>query len=254
MKKRIPLWHEQQDGFTLIEAVIASVLLLSILLGFLPMLYYSHKSIRSSALTNKVEDEAHRMMELLRSYDYSMLGPGTAEPAQPGQPPFLGFVDYDDDGKDPNEPWWQHTITLNDNIPATRYVLIEPIDDPEDGLGAQDIDQVVSPTDGSIMDYKRVTVLIQWTDPLTGEQLQEAVRTNIYGHRLNEEFGKPPKNAQPAGPGDTSNQDNTGKDKGKKTDMGMDDKGKDKGEEGKKKDKKKKDDPCQNGQDPDQCH
>ena len=114
-------------------------------------------------------------------------------------------------------------MTLSNGITATRTITVAAVDDPADGTGTDDWDQIIDPRTSTILDYKQVTVSVSATDPLTGASMQQQVVTIVRGVLDSEVDGS------------TGEDSGAGKDAKKKGDKGGDAKKgtKGKGHEGK---------------------
>ncbi len=138
---------QNQDGTTIVEAMSAILIFIVIMVGglhyfFLPQAIFARQKIKRLAIV-----DARQKMESVATLGYNQVSSALNES---GVPVVLG------------------TIT------GSRTTTITEVDDPADGVGAND-------ADGVLVDYKKITVQISWND---GNNQQISFSTNV------SEFGR----------------------------------------------------------------
>ena len=126
---------QQQGGFSLVEILIVSALMLVVFGSLLISFRYSLELISHSRAKLTALTLANDGMEYIRSLSYNEVGTVSGIPS--GLLPQVS------------------TTTLN-GIEFTKRVLVEYIDDDADGLGAAD-------SNGITTDYKQAKVTLAWT-------------------------------------------------------------------------------------------
>ncbi|MFC1709921.1 hypothetical protein ACFL2J_07700 [Candidatus Omnitrophota bacterium] len=163
-------------GLTLVEIVVAIGILTmastSLFFMLLKNLSFTNETIQRKTALNLAQQE----LERLRSLKYTRLGVG----APTSEPPGVGFMDVDGDGYDALEAFFYEDLPASILTGATRRVLIEAVDDVYDGLGGSDIDGLSDPSSGSVLDYKKVTIQINWTRKNGNEEQLDLV-SYVYG-------------------------------------------------------------------------
>jgi hypothetical protein len=155
-----------QDGFTLIEALMAAVILVVGLIGLLGLL---DASVKASATTRAREGAtglAREIIEDARTIPYAQIIPNTIEsrlrtmPVE-GTPPTYPLADGS------SAPGWQ---IERRGFSYTVKVEECAIDDPKDGLGQHPVDQFCNDpgegegtADSQPEDLKRITAEVSWT-------------------------------------------------------------------------------------------
>lgn len=125
------------SGFSLVEAVVVSALILLVFGGLLLGAQYSLELIAQSRAKLSALSLANDRMEFFRSLPYDDVG--TIAGIPPGVIPQLS------------------TTTLND-ITFTERVLVEYVDDPADGQ----LTATTTDNNGIPSDYKRIKIEISW--------------------------------------------------------------------------------------------
>lgn len=150
---------QQNRGFSLVEILIVSAIMLVVFGGLLISFRYSlelisHSRAKLTALT-LVNDN----MEYIRSLSYNAVGTVSGIPS--------GLIPQ------------VSTTTLN-GIVFTKRVLIEYIDDDADGLGMAD-------SNGITTDYKQAKVTLEWT--LRGTTKEVFLVSNIIPRSIETDVG-----------------------------------------------------------------
>ncbi len=123
-----------QRGFTLVEMVLTSALVALVFGGIIASVQFSLKVLSSSKLTTSATSLANERMEYIRSLTYSAVGTN---------------------GGIPNGIIPQNATSSLNGVTFHERVLIQYIDSADDGMGASDINGIVS-------DYKQVKVEYSW--------------------------------------------------------------------------------------------
>jgi hypothetical protein len=102
---------------------------------------------------------ARAKIEQLQSIPYMQVGM-QANAGATGGPAYFVFDPIYEPKFDPakGDVLLSDTVTLRDGTVVTRTVDVQAIDDPADGVGAADADDVEDPNTDAVMDYKLVTV------------------------------------------------------------------------------------------------
>lgn len=147
-------------GFSLVEVIIVSAIMLVVFGGLLSGFRYSLELITTSRATLTALTVANDQMEYIRSLSYNAAGTVAGLPA--GAIPQVS------------------TTSLN-QIPFTKTVLIRYVDSPADGLGAAD-------TNGITTDYKEAKITVSWTQRgvpkeifLVSTIIPRSIETNVGG-------------------------------------------------------------------------
>ncbi len=126
--------YKNKKGFSLIEVLVVSAILLTFFTGLFGSVKYTLGLVSDSKAKLTALTVANDQMEYIRSLSYNAVGTVAGIPA--GLIPQLS------------------TTTLN-TIEFQKRVLVEYIDDDADGLGAAD-------SNGITTDYKQVKVSVTW--------------------------------------------------------------------------------------------
>jgi type II secretory pathway pseudopilin PulG len=127
--------YKKVGGFSLVEVLVVSTIMLIVFGGLLISFKYSLELISHSRAKLTALTVANDTMEYVRSLSYTSVGTVSGIPS--GSLPQVS------------------TTTLN-GILFTKSVLIEYVDDDADGLGLSDTNSITT-------DYKRVKIAISWT-------------------------------------------------------------------------------------------
>jgi prepilin-type N-terminal cleavage/methylation domain-containing protein len=127
--------RQQNRGFSLVEILIVSAIMLVVFGGLLISFRYSLELISHSRAKLTALTLANDSMEYIRSLSYNAVGTVSGIPS--------GLIP-------------QVSTTSLNGIVFTKRVLIEYIDDDGDGLGALD-------SNGITTDYKQAKVSLEWT-------------------------------------------------------------------------------------------
>jgi type II secretory pathway pseudopilin PulG len=158
-------------GFSLTEALVGAFVIGIALLGVFPMISIATKGNTGDRNRINAANAARRKIEALRVLSYDNLGVGVATTS----PPYLGYFEsnIDKPGFTAGEDrYFLDSFELAAGVSAVRRVLIHPIDDPIDGVGGADTDDVLT-------DYKQVTVEVEWTENGVKRVLRQV--TNVAG-------------------------------------------------------------------------
>jgi prepilin-type N-terminal cleavage/methylation domain-containing protein len=150
---------QQNRGFSLVEILIVSAVMLVVFGGLLISFRYSLELISHSRAKLTALTLANDNMEYLRSLSYNAVGTVSGIPS--------GLIPQ------------VSTTTLN-GIVFTKRVLIEYIDDDADGIGAAD-------SNGITTDYKQAKVTMEWT--LRGLTKEVFLVTNIIPRSIETDVG-----------------------------------------------------------------
>jgi type II secretory pathway pseudopilin PulG len=150
---------QPQLGFSLVEILIVSAIMLVVFGGLLISFRYSLELISHSRAKLTALTLANDNMEYIRSLSYNAVGTVSGIPS--------GLIPQ------------VSTTTLN-GINFTKRVLIEYIDDDADGLGVAD-------SNGITTDYKQAKVTLAWT--LRGVTKEVFLVTNIIPRSIETDVG-----------------------------------------------------------------
>lgn len=133
MKSFITRWLKNESGVTLLETLLAMVLLSVIVLGGFQFFAGGRGAIDAETIRRLAIIQAEKRLELANQYDYASLEAGLNESETP--------------------------LSLS-RIIGSRTTVVTSIDDPIDGLATADAD-----TDS--VDYKQIVTTIRWSDNST---------------------------------------------------------------------------------------
>ena len=215
--------QEVSKGISLIEALVAMVIVTIVVLGLAPLLDIGTRATDINARDVELLNAARQKIEEIHQImAYDAIGIDVATGTVSGPAYFETDPIYAGDSFSTDDDFLlSDTVTLSTGITATRTITVEAVDDPADGTGTDDWDQIIDPRTATILDYKQVTVAVSATDPLTGASMQQQVVTIIRGVLDSEVDGS------------TGEDSGAGKDAKKKGDKGGDAKKGDKGGDGK---------------------
>jgi prepilin-type N-terminal cleavage/methylation domain-containing protein len=148
-----------QSGFSLVEILIVSAIMLVVFGGLMISFRYSLELISHSRAQLTALTLANDNMEYIRSLSYNAVGTVSGIPS--------GLIPQ------------VSTTTLN-GINFTKRVLVEYIDDDADGLGMAD-------SNGITTDYKQAKVTLEWT--LRGVTKEVFLVTNIIPRSIETDVG-----------------------------------------------------------------
>lgn len=149
----------RSQGFTLVEVIVVSAVMLLVFGGLLEGFRYSLNLISTSRAKMSALTVANDTVEYIRSLSYNAVG--TVSGIPPGMIPQIS------------------TTTLN-SIQFTQKVLVEYIDDPADGIGVLD-------SNGITTDYKQAKVTLSWS--LKGTPHSIFLVTNIIPRSIETSVG-----------------------------------------------------------------
>ncbi len=170
-------------GFSLMEALMAMLLMLIVVLGLAPLLDISTRAAEVNQRETEVMNAARQKLEEIHEImSYGAVG---IIPENPGDTSGPGYFERDP-VYSPDAYTVDEDFLLSDSFPltfssATRTVTVEAVDDASDGTGVNDWDQVLDPNTGTILDYKLVGVKVTVTDPVSGLVLEREVFTILRG-------------------------------------------------------------------------
>ena len=150
---------QQNRGFSLVEILIVSAIMLVVFGGLLISFRYSLELISHSRAKLTALTLANDNMEYIRSLSYNAVGTVSGIPS--------GLIP-------------QVSTTSLNGIIFTKRVLIEYIDDDADGLGMAD-------SNGITTDYKQAKVTLEWT--LRGVTKEVYLVTNIIPRSIETDVG-----------------------------------------------------------------
>ena len=150
---------QQNRGFSLVEILIVSAIMLVVFGGLLVSFRYSLELISHSRAKLTALTLANDGMEYIRSLSYNAVGTVSGIPS--------GLIP-------------QVSTTSLNGIAFTKRVLVEYIDDDADGIGGAD-------SNGITTDYKQAKVTLEWT--LRGVTKEVFLVTNIIPRSIETDVG-----------------------------------------------------------------
>jgi len=102
---------------------------------------------------------ARAKVEQLESIPYSQLGIAATADQTFGPAYLESDPIYNPDYDPATDQLLSDVITLPNGLTVTRNVTVTAVDDPADGTGSADADQIHDPNTNTVMDYKSVTVV-----------------------------------------------------------------------------------------------
>lgn len=136
-------YKHTQKGISVIEVIVVAAIVVIFFSGLFASFYYTISLIQDSKARQTALSVAHNHMEYIRSLSYNAVGTVAGIPA--GNIPQVA------------------TTTLN-GIEFTIRTLIEYVDDPADGLGVDDINNITT-------DYKTAKVTVDWVSRGASKEL-----------------------------------------------------------------------------------
>lgn len=136
-------YKHTQKGISVIEVIVVAAIVAIFFSGLFASFYYTISLIQDSKARQTALSVAHNHMEYIRSLSYNAVGTVAGIPA--GNIPQVA------------------TTTLN-GIEFTIRTLIEYVDDPADGLGVDDINNITT-------DYKTAKVTVDWVSRGASKEL-----------------------------------------------------------------------------------
>ncbi len=182
-KKKSQPARKLDTGFSLMEALMAMLLLLIVVMGLAPLLDISTRAAEVNQRETEVMNATRQKLEEIHEImSYGAVG---IIPENPGDTSGPGYFERDPIYS-PDAYTVDEDYLLSDSYPltfssATRTVTVEAIDDAADGIGVNDWDQVLDPNTGTILDYKLVGVKVTVTDPVSGLVLEREMFTILRG-------------------------------------------------------------------------
>jgi prepilin-type N-terminal cleavage/methylation domain-containing protein len=163
-------------GFSLLEVIISLSIVLVVAGGMAAFYGVSTRANSIDKLNVQLLNSARAKIEQIQSVPYSQVGihvavgsSSSAGSAYFVLDPYYEAVYNADNG----DVLLSDSLTLRDGTVVTRTVTVTAVDDPADGIGANDSDGVVEPNTNTILDYKILTV----TASATGNQLPLLTQT-----------------------------------------------------------------------------
>jgi prepilin-type N-terminal cleavage/methylation domain-containing protein len=186
-------------GFSLLEVIISMGIVLVVAGGMAAFYGMSTRANAVDRMNVQLLNSARAKTEQIQSVPYTQVGIQAAA-GSPSGPAYFETDPW-------NTPTWgdiaagdlplSDTVTLPDGTVVTRTVTVTAVDDPSDGIGANDADGTVDPNTNTILDYKLVTVTVS----AEGKQLPlltQTLTTMLQGSLLVEVVGATGEDADPA--------------------------------------------------------
>ena len=164
----------EERGFTIVEAMVAVVVLLVGALGTLAMLDTANKRGRSAADRQNATAVARQVLEAAKSIPYRDLAPGS----------IVSTLRQDDAIAGVSADPWQ---IERDNTTFTIEVEVCWLDEPSDGLGSRAPGHFCAGSgtggtqDGNSIDHKRVTVVTSWDTSAGAGSSQQSTLVSARG-------------------------------------------------------------------------
>jgi type II secretory pathway pseudopilin PulG len=156
--RRLATGSGKEAGFTLVETLVALVLVLGVTTGMASLYSSSLQANNANSARVQLLSSVRAKIEQIQSIPYMQIGinaSGTA--AGPGY--FVIDPVYEPEFNAANGDLpFADTVTLANGTQVTRTVTVTAVDDTADGVGANDLDGVEDANTGVILDYKLVTV------------------------------------------------------------------------------------------------
>jgi prepilin-type N-terminal cleavage/methylation domain-containing protein len=174
-------------GFTLIEIMMAMVIVLVVAAGMASFYTMSLKSNTLNAVNVQLLSSARAKLEQIQSIPYEQVGIN-ASGVTTGPGYFVVDPVYNPVYNAANgDIALSDTVTLTNGRVVTRTVTVAAVDDAADGTGVNDSDGVTEPNTGTILDYKLVTVKASTT--VNNLVLNQTLTTYLQGDLPVEEEG-----------------------------------------------------------------
>lgn len=169
-------------GVSLLEALMAMMIVLVVVLGMAPLLDVSTRTTEINQREIEVINAGRQKLEEIHqimSYDAVGIIVATSGDS-------FGAGYFETDPIYASTTFDSEDFLLSDTIPLTfgtafRTVTIHAIDDPADETGTDDWDQIFDPNTGTILDYKLVKVMTTTLDPVNNRVLQSEVVSILRG-------------------------------------------------------------------------
>ena len=187
-----------ERGIALVETMVAMLIVLIVSGGLAALSTVSMQSNRVEVLSTQVASSARDKIEEVQAMAYSQVGikatgvPGGAGyyVADPNNAPTFDLANGDRLLSD--------TISVGNGTIVTRTVTVTATDDPADGTGTSDFDALTDPNTGTVLDYKRVTVVA--TATVDGKRVSQTLSTVIRGTLPDETDGATGKDSDGTAP------------------------------------------------------
>jgi hypothetical protein len=205
LRKSMPIHLHQKrarrssmHGASIFEALVASLIFLIVVTGILPLIAVTLRGESSTDLYTQAANVARAKIEQVKNYSYAELGICVDNKSCPDPTPGFGpsinvatglaYFEVDPYGDDRFNMGIDYlvsdTVNLqlgNRQVPAIRKVTIEAIDDATDGSGNSDTDGLIDMNTRTMLDYKKVTVSVIFSDPLINKTITQTLSTVISG-------------------------------------------------------------------------
>jgi prepilin-type N-terminal cleavage/methylation domain-containing protein len=150
--------HAREGGFTLVEIMVAIMVLLIGVLGSVALVDAANRTSSTTRAREAATNLARSVLEAARSLPYASLTQATAPAGIQADP---GLAD-----SDAGTAGWQ---VSRRNITFTIAMSVCAVDDPADGIGKDDstfcsVGTPTNPADPRPADYKRASVTVSWKD------------------------------------------------------------------------------------------
>jgi type IV pilus modification protein PilV len=152
---RLPARISPEHGFTLVEVLVAIIILATGVLGMAKLAFQASSTTADTKAREGATNVAREVVENVLALPYSTLTPDQVTPALQAKPALAPTAGY---------TGW---TLLRRQIPYTLSVTECYLDDPADGRGSHDTNFCAGSASGSsdsqAIDYKRFNVTVSWT-------------------------------------------------------------------------------------------
>jgi prepilin-type N-terminal cleavage/methylation domain-containing protein len=174
----------QFRGFSLLEVLVSMTLFATVLSGLASLFTITIPSSSIDQMNVQLLHAARAKVDQLESIPYYQLGIAATADVTSG-PAYLETDPIYNPEYDPSKDHLlSDVITLPNGLTVTRTVTVTAVDDPADGTGSADADQIHDPNTNTVMDYKSVTVVATATS--SGINLKLQLTTILRGDLTSE--------------------------------------------------------------------
>ena len=183
MRQRLVPPHRDQRGFTLVEVMVAAMVLMIGVLGTFVMIDGANQTTRDNNARTAVSAVAREILEQARTVDYEKITPSQLIPELRTKPALQGTLDSAGN--------W---VVRQRNIKLTISASVCTYDDPADGRGDPAVPMPAEqapcpaghaptsttppPVDSNPDDFRRVTLTLKWYQGGNERQIKQTAQLN----------------------------------------------------------------------------